>query len=102
MSIPTSLLVIAMVLPIAGVRGDTVKPGTDGTCTSYDESKKVIDVEKCDKAADKPDEYDYASCLRTLRERTKEKLCKRGAGTYKWKFQVGDDKTMLVETTTCK
>ncbi len=91
-----------MSLPLVAIAGETAKPGTAGTCTSYDADKRVVVVEACGHAADKPDEWDYSSCLRSLREKTVEKLCKRGPGSYKWRFQVGDEKSMLDQSTTCK
>ncbi len=74
------------------------KPGTDGTVTSYDQNKAVLAVEACDK---KDADWDYGPCLKVLRERTVALLCKKGAGTYKWSFQVGSEKSTLSQSTTC-
>ena len=79
---------------------DKPKPGTAGTATSYEADKtKVIHVEGC---TPQDNDFDYVPCVRVLREVTVEKICKRGSGTYKWWFQVGDEKSMLNQSTTCK
>lgn len=80
------------------VADDKPKPGTDGTVTSYDKNKAVLAVEACDK---KGDEWDYGPCLKVLRERTVQLLCKKGPGTYNWSFQVGSEKSTLSQSTTC-
>ena len=91
---------MAAVLLVATLAlADKPKPGTNGTETSYEADKtKVIHVEGCDQ---KDGDYDYVPCVRVMREATVTKLCKRGAGTYKWYFQVGDEKSMLNQSTTC-
>lgn len=80
------------------IADDKSKAGTDGTVTSYDSNKAVLAVEVCDK---KDGEWDYSPCLKVLRERTVGLLCKKGAGTYKWSFQVGSEKSTLSQSTTC-
>jgi hypothetical protein len=74
--------------------------GTDGTATSYDEGGKVLLVEPCDKGEDGA--WDYAFCVRELREKTVALLCKKGPGAFKWSFQVGSEKSKLSQSTTCK
>jgi len=95
----STALLVFLVAAIAS-SADKPKPGTKGTATSYESDKtKVIDVEEC---SPQGDDFDYVPCVRALRENTVTKLCKRGAGNYKWYFQVGDEKSMLNQSTTCK
>jgi hypothetical protein len=91
---------IAATLFIAGTAFATEKPGTDGTATAWESGAKVLLVEKCDKGAS--GDWDYSACVRVLRERVPGILCKRGAGVYKWSFQVGAEKSKLDQSTTCK
>ncbi len=89
----------AVLLVATLASADKAKPGTKGTATSYEADKtKVIHVEQCD---EKDGEIDYVPCVRAMREATITKLCKRGPGTYKWYFQVGDEKSMLNQSTSC-
>ena len=95
----STALLVFLVAAIAS-SADKPKPGTKGTATSYESDQtKVIDVEACDPLNG---DFDYVPCVRVLREMTVSKLCKRGAGSYKWYFQVGDEKSMLNQSTTCK
>ncbi|MGZ3476381.1 MAG: hypothetical protein ACXWUG_20985, partial [Polyangiales bacterium] len=65
----------------AGVAFATGKAGTDGTATSYDENKGVLLVVDCDKNA--AGEWEYSNCVRELREKTVDTLCKKkGKGTF--------------------
>jgi hypothetical protein len=77
------------------------KAGTDGTATSYDDSKGVLLVVDCEKNA--AGEWEYSNCVHELREKTVDILCKKkGKGTFKWSFQVGAEKSTLTQATTCK
>ena len=90
---------LAIVL-FAGVAVAADKPGTDGTATAWEPGQKVLLVVPCDKGAN--GDWDYQTCVRVLREKVPTILCKRGAGTYKWSFQVGAEKSKLDQSTTCK
>ena len=95
----TTIVIVATLL-ISGSAFAGEKPGTDGTATAWEAGSKVLLVEKCDKA--EGGEWDYSGCVRVLRERVVALLCKRGAGNYKWSFQVGAEKSKLDQSTTCK
>jgi hypothetical protein len=85
------------------VYGSAPKPGIDGTVTSYEsDRKKVILVESCSPVEGKTDDWDYRGCYRVLADKTIAKLCRRGAGIYKWALQIGSEKSMLMQSTTCK
>jgi hypothetical protein len=82
------------------VAADAPKPGTDGTVTSWDDAKKVVAVETCSK---KPEgDWDYVGCMRILKDKTVAALCKRGKGSYTWKLQIGSEKSLLTQATSCK
>ena len=90
-------LLLATVATVAFAGG---KAGTKGTATSYEaDQKTVIRVETC---SPQGDSWDYVPCVRDLREKTVNTLCKRGAGSYKWGFRVGDEKPLLMQSTNCK
>jgi hypothetical protein len=96
-------LLVSLAPGLAGVHGGGPKPGVDGTVTSYEADRKtVILVESCSPVEGKTDEYDYKPCYRVLAEKTISKLCKRGAGTYKWALQIGSEKSLLMQSTTCR
>ena len=88
----------AMFVAATAIADEKPKAGTDGTVTGYDENKKVLAVEACDK---KDDEWDYGPCLKVLRQRMVTILCKKGPGSYKWSFQVGSEKSTLSQSTSC-
>jgi hypothetical protein len=92
----TKLLIAAIALLVTG---DKDLAGTNGTVTSW-EDDKVLVVERCD--GDEVIGWDYPTCARVLRQKTGELLCARGLGTYKWQFQVGAEKPLIDQTTTCK
>ena len=101
MKASVALATLLVVLPVLASSALADKPvaGTKGTVTAWD-GKKVITVESCTATDD--GNYDYVSCSKVLRDRVVDIVCKRGPGTYKWGFQVGDEKPYLMQTTTCK
>jgi hypothetical protein len=93
-------LLFAATLLFATVASGGGKAATKGTVSSYEaDQKTVILVETC---APQGDSWDYVPCLRDLREKTVNALCKRGSGSYKWGFMVGDEKPLLMQSTNCK
>jgi hypothetical protein len=99
-SITMTTLLVALPLIVTDALADKPAAGTKGTVTAWEGGgTKVITVETC---AATGDGYDYVSCSKILRDRVVDIVCKRGAGTYKWGFQVGDEKPFLMQTTTCK
>ena len=97
-----SVLVVGTgILLATSAYADKPAAGTKGTVTAWESGgTKVITVESC--TATEDGGYDYVSCSKVLRDRVVDIVCKRGPGTYKWGFQVGDEKPFLMQTTTCK
>jgi len=95
------IAIITVLMLGAGATIGTGKAGSDGTATSYDDSKGVLLVVDCDK--NQAGEWEYSNCVRELREKTVEILSKKkGNGTFKWSSQVGSEKSTLTQSTTCK
>ena len=95
------LVALPTVVIVTDALADKPVAGSKGTVTAWENSgKKVITVESC--GAGENGDFDYVSCSKVLRERVVDIVCKRGPGTYKWDFQVGDEKPFLTQTTTCK
>ena len=92
-----SLILLAAGGAYAG--DDKAAAGTDGTATAW-EAGKVLLVEPCEKGDDGA--WDYVTCVRALRGKVPTVLCKRGAGVYRWSFQVGAEKSKLDQVTNCK
>lgn len=99
-SITIAAMLAASALLVTDALAEKPAAGTKGTVTAWESGgTKVITVESC---AATGDGWDYVSCSKVLRDRVVDIVCKRGPGTYKWGFQVGDEKPFLMQTTTCK
>jgi hypothetical protein len=95
----TLSLALLILTSLAGAA--TEEAGTKGTVSGYDsDGTTVLDVASCER---KRLSWDYVSCGKAFRERTKEKLCReRGKGKHKWFYRVGDSKVKTNQTAICK